>query len=59
VRVLDEPTAGLDELSAERVREALREEARDHITLIISHENGDEAVATHHFDLAKGVLRPA
>ena len=43
--VVDEPTASLDEVSAERVRASLAAYGRDHAVVLISHRPEDLAVA--------------
>ncbi len=52
ITVLDEPTEGLDHASASRVRATLA--ARSEGLVVISHREGDEAIATRVVDLDGG-----
>lgn len=57
VVVLDEPTEGLDEASAEGVRAQLASTYRDGIVLVVSHFARDDRFATRSLELVRGTLR--
>ncbi len=57
VVVFDEPTEGLDEESADRLRESLAEYYADAVLVVISHLDGERAHATATLELRDGVVR--
>ncbi|MGA7833996.1 MAG: thiol reductant ABC exporter subunit CydC, partial [Acidimicrobiales bacterium] len=59
VVVLDEPTEGLDEESADKLRESLAKCYADAALIVISHLDRDEAYATATLELSEGVVRAA
>lgn len=56
--VLDEPTEGLDEESAERLWEELARQYADAVLFVVSHLHGDAAYTTATLELRNGSLRP-